>query len=373
MSIPSGPARFRLGALPLAIEGGDGFSNALAAELAPVAVTTTEPAAVTIRTVHGLPRLDDAVVMSPVVVARDAFQHATGRVRYQVRRTGTGHEILVQAAPPGPIRALLPAALQRATHFNHLDHWERRVKSFVYDIFDYVTQSAQLPLRQTYVHASSLERDGRAIALLAWGGIGKTTSLLKLVLEDGWRFLSDDLGLVDADGRLHRSPKHLQVYGYNLKGQPRIEAALLQGRGMLDRASWTFFRAVKGDHRVRRRVSAESLFGPARVASSAPISHAIFLERHRGREFRREPVTPQALADRCAAILLHEISPYHLVACAVHGAGNHDTIPSPGRMHAATHALLVSAFSRVPCEVIGIPTGAGPDALVDYLRPLIQR
>ena len=364
---------YRLGALPISLEGTTGFADALAGELQPIATQGPGAAAsaMSIRVVESLTPLVDAVVMSPVVVSPDALQHVAGRCRYQVRRVPAGLQVDVEVAPPGAIRRLSPAALQRALNFNHLDYWERRVKSFVYDIFDYVAQSAQLPLGQSFVHASSLERDGKAVALLAWGGIGKTTSMLKFVLEDGWRFLSDDLGLIDSAGRLHRSPKHLQVYGYNLLGQPPIERAMLAGRGLLDRASWEFFKAVKGNHRVRRRVSAERLFGPARVATSGQVMQAIFLERHRGRDFRRATVTADALAERCTAILLHEISPFTLVACATQGAGNHQTIPSAGEMHARSFELLRSAFSRVPCEVIGIPSGAGPDDLVGYLRGFI--
>jgi hypothetical protein len=366
-----GTIRFQLGALAVQLEGAGGFLDALAAELAPIRVDSAAdagPAGLAIEVADALPPLPDAVAMSPVRVGRDAFQHAVGRLRYEVGRTATGLRVRVQVAPPGALRSLSPVALQRAFHFNHLDHWERRVKTFVYDIFDYVTEAALLPLGQTYVHASSVERDGRAVALLAWGGIGKTTSLLKLVLEDGWRFLSDDLGLIGADGTMYRSPKHLQVYGYNLAGQPAIERAMLEGRTASDRLSWRVFTAIKGAHRVRRRVSAEQLFGAARVARTGRLERAIFLQRHSGREFTRESITPVALAQRCAAILHHELSPYGLVASAVHGAGNRATIPSVLESQERTLAILGQAFGRVPCELVGIPTGAGPDDLVGYLR-----
>jgi hypothetical protein len=364
---------FRLGTMPIAIQGNNGFTNALTAELNPIADQTATNPIVTFQIVDSLSPLETATVMNPVTVTPEAFQYQAGRVRYEVRVKPGGLHALVSVPEPGALRSFLPVSLQRAMHFNHLDYWERRGKSFIYDIFDYITQSAQLSFHQTYVHASSMERDGKAIALLAWGGIGKTTSLLKLILEDGWKFLSDDLGVVDAHGQLYRSPKNLQIYGYNLQGQDKIESALFANRTMLDSLSWSFFRTIKGNHRVRRRVSAEKLFGAKHIAKSGQMSKAFFLERHRGRDFRCEKITPEALADRCVAILLHEISPYTLVASAIHGAGNNRTILSPGAMYAETHKILVSAFSRVPCEVISIPKEAGPNELVDYLRPLIAR
>jgi hypothetical protein len=364
---------FRLGLMPISLSGSGGFIDALRAELAPIADQRSASPAVSFRVVDSLPALDTATLMKPVSATKDAFQFQAGRVRYEVRAKSGGLEVLLNVPDPGSARSLFPTTLQRTLHFNYLDYWERRVKSFIYDIFDYVTQSAQIPFQQSYVHASSLERDGKAIALLAWGGIGKTTSLLKLVLEDGWKFLSDDLGLLDANGRLHRSPKNLQIYGYNLEGQPEIKSALFKDRTLSDSISWSFFRSVKGNHRVRRRVSAEKLFGNERIATSGEMTQAFFLERHRGRDFRCDRITPEALADRCVAILLHEISPYTLVASAVHGAGNDRTILSPGAMYAETKKILVAAFQKVPCEVVGIPLNAGPNELVSYLRPLIAR
>lgn len=366
---------YQLGRLPIQLDGDSAFAHALAAELAPIRdpATAPPPPALRIQVVDRLAPFESTVAMAPVTVAPDGFAHVAGKVRYQVRRDAAGLRIDLHVPPAGFLRELAPVGLQRFSHFNYLSHAERRVKSFVYDIFDYVAQGAQLPLGQTFVHASSLERDGAAVALLAWGGIGKTTSMLKLVLEDGWRFLSDDLGLVDADGVLHRSPKHMQVYGYNLAGQPAIARAFFGGRSAMDRVSWALFRLLKGDQRIRRRISAESLFGEARVARSGRLERAIFLERHSGRDFRQETLTAEALAERCAAILVREIDPFTLVSCAVHGGGNSGTIPTPGELERASYEILRTAFARVPCHVVGIPKGAGPDALVGYLRPLIAR
>ena len=64
------------------------------------------------------------------------------------------------------------------------------------NVFDYLTQLANVELGQSYLHASSFERDGQGVAMAAWGGVGKTTAMLKLVGEHGWRFLSDDLNLI---------------------------------------------------------------------------------------------------------------------------------------------------------------------------------
>lgn len=371
--MPAAIRHYRLGRLPFSLAGEGGFTEALAAEFEPVGVEGgTAAPLLRINVVERLQAVGDAVLMAPMTVFPDGFAHTAGRVEYQVHRDAGALRVDVRMPPTGFPRNLSSEGTQRFAHLNYLSFAERRVKSFVYDIFDYAAQDAQLPLGQTFVHASSLERDGQAVALLAWGGIGKTTSMLKLVLEDGWRFLSDDLGVVDADGVLHRSPKRMQVYGYNLRGQPRVAEAFFGSRGIADRISWSIFKLFKGNQRVRRRVSAESMFGPARIAKSGQLARAIFLERHMGNEFRRTELTAAALAVRCTTILLRELDPFALVTSASHGGGT-AAIRTLGEAEAATREILERVFARVPCEVIGIPRHAAPDALVDYLRPIIAR
>jgi hypothetical protein len=49
------------------------------------------------------------------------------------------------------------------------------------------------------LHASAVERDGRAIVLSGLGGVGKSTLALSLMADPGFRFISDNLILHDEE------------------------------------------------------------------------------------------------------------------------------------------------------------------------------
>lgn len=173
-----------------------------------------------------------------------------------------------------------PGWLLRTGSSKYLLRSEKVAKNFMYNIFDFVTQLANLRLGQSYIHASSFVRQERAVAVVAWGGVGKTTALLKLVGASGWSFLSDDLGLIDDTRTLWRTPKRLQVYGYNVAGEEATYRALMMsGRNVVDRAAWHVRRWTAGPKRVRRRVSAEELFGPEQTAVRAELTDLFFMER----------------------------------------------------------------------------------------------
>lgn len=61
--------------------------------------------------------------------------------------------------------------------------------------------------RHLLIHASSVEKDGRAIVMTGESGSGKST-LAALLGERGWRFMGDEFALLDlADGRVHPFPR----------------------------------------------------------------------------------------------------------------------------------------------------------------------
>ena len=61
--------------------------------------------------------------------------------------------------------------------------------------------------RHLLIHASSVEKDGRALVMTGESGSGKST-LAALLGERGWRFMGDEFALIDfATGTVHPFPR----------------------------------------------------------------------------------------------------------------------------------------------------------------------
>tara|TARA_R110000782_G_scaffold78276_2_gene154917 strand:+ start:66667 stop:67518 length:852 start_codon:yes stop_codon:yes gene_type:complete len=61
--------------------------------------------------------------------------------------------------------------------------------------------------RHLLVHASSVEKDGRALVMTGESGSGKST-LAAMLGERGWRFMGDEFALIDlASGAIHPFPR----------------------------------------------------------------------------------------------------------------------------------------------------------------------
>ncbi len=65
--------------------------------------------------------------------------------------------------------------------------------------------------RYLLLHASSAERDGKALLMTGASGSGKST-LSAILGERGWRFMGDEFALLDMeDGRLHPFPRAVSL------------------------------------------------------------------------------------------------------------------------------------------------------------------
>ena len=423
---------YRLGRLPFTLSGDGECASYLQAELASLresescAKSSTVPFVprLAFDFVHALPPLRDYTATVPVYAMEDSFRVSYNSLNYHVSRLAGVVNADAQSGRSVPAAAdfesgsatvesesesssLLPAScfplpfsgpllppaglhvalrpddfgrrhrwfstLYRARDWNFLSSEETHAKNFMYGVFDYLTHIAQLQLGQSYIHASSLERDGEGTAIVAWGGIGKTSAALKLITEHGFSFLSDDLGLVDDAGTVWRTPKRLQVYAYNLEGEERLRSMLLDGRSVLDRAAWAWKLQRRGPKGVRRRVSAEELFGAQSVARSAPLKRVFCLERGDAKGFEAREITTEELTHRAAEVVMHEIEPFGLLSRALHSGHHSPILPTQDEVVTATRAVLRRAFDGIPVLGVRIPLATPPSTLATFLLSLIEK
>jgi HprK-related kinase A len=98
--------------------------------------------------------------------------------------------------------------------------------------------------RYLLLHASAVERDGKALLMTGHSGAGKST-LSALLGERGWRFMGDEFALIDLDsGALHAFPRLV-----SLKNEA---IAVMEGEVESDRLGPLMRDTPKGDIRHLR-------------------------------------------------------------------------------------------------------------------------
>ncbi|MCW0215180.1 MAG: hypothetical protein OJJ54_17630 [Pseudonocardia sp.] len=366
------PRRVGLGRLEIEFSGRDLISEAALAELARQA---PGPAGCTgrirfrfgtsVRPAPGAVEMDRFRVGPDVVAVRDRY------LPHSLRWDGSSLDVAVRSAPGWWRNPLLGGAL-RVLDQSYDDAAARLAKRFAYTVFDQAVQLAQIPLGQTWVHSSAVTNGERTALFMAWGGVGKTAALLELLGTGAWRFLSDDLSLLDESGVAHRTPQRVQVFPANVEAQPALRGALLDGRSRADRLHWELRRHLLGARSVRRRVHGGDLFadgrGPAVV--SGRVTDAVQLRRTDSARFTLERSTPRGLATIAAAILQVELEPLGLWLAAVQAAGPLPRWPTPEAMARDSASVVEAGLSTsgARCLVLGVPRRCGPQELLRFLE-----
>lgn len=358
-----------LGNVSIGVAGNDEIANHLRLELAALPPSESVPDVVVQRAVR-----EEDLGFTPATFGNLSIGDRVVRFDYGfwsvsiVTDAGT-MEVRYHAGNSGTHKSMW-APLERVGNWNYLTRAEIVAKNIIYGALDQAVQYQQVRHGQSFIHASSTIFNDKALVIAGWGGAGKTSSVLELVTQQGHRFLSDDLGVLDSDGVVYRSPKKMQIYPYNLIGLDNLEASLLNGRAAVDRGHWAYRKLLRGGSGVRRRVSAEEVFGEAEVGTSAPIGMLLHLERGGWPTAQTRSIPPEEAARRSANILMYELDP--LVRICLANAAHGGVSPfSFEDWRGSAQTVLNSALAGIPCVLLQVPQRIAPRELTRQIVDLL--
>ena len=106
------------------------------------------------------------------------------------------------------------------------------------------------------LHSSAFKRhDGKTIAIGGTGGVGKTSLELLFCYENRYKFLADDIAVIDNEGYIHPNLSWPKIYGYNLENNNELKKEILNVQSIGSKIHWAFHYNLRGAHKVRRRIN----------------------------------------------------------------------------------------------------------------------
>ena len=164
--------------------------------------------------------------------------------------------------------------------------------------------------QQFLLHASGLQApDGTVTLIGGTGGVGKTSLGLELSRHHGFRFVTDDIAVVDRAGHVWPNLAFPKIYGYNVDGDAELRRLLLRGGGWEDRLNWKLHRR-RGADRVRRRVSPADLYS-AYSPAGGKLARYFFIARELRDDVVVERSSSTLLAPLSTAIMDAEYHAFH--------------------------------------------------------------
>jgi hypothetical protein len=239
--------------------------------------------------------------------------------------------------------------------------------------------------RTAMVHAAMVDYRGSGVLLPAWGGVGKTSTVAKLVALPGVRFMADDWAFMRSDGMLMGyakpmfiKPHHRAIYPDLFKGprKPMAPGWLTNSVARLATAvhpvivrypkTAAFTRRWSPEHRM---VHPEQVFGPDSIGSAAPTRLAMFMERADIPDARLVPVSRDWMTSRIVGNFHTELPVVSRRLIEALGA----TGLVPLEEHFGQKAAVVKeALQDVPCSLLQLPVSWSADRTSDFVCGVVR-
>jgi len=231
-----------------------------------------------------------------------------------------------------------------------------------------------------WIHAATVDYRGHGICMPAWGGVGKTSTIAKLLKLDGVAFMGDDWAFVSRDGRLlgyakpmFIKPHHRPIYPHLFakKRKPLVPSRLSQPIARLTTIVHPLITQYPQLARVTRRWSPEHMmvtprqaFPHARISTSAPLATSVFVERYEGtnavlRERDKSWMITRMLGNFHAEVSQHS----HEVINAL-GATN---LVSLDQYFSEKAAIIGDALGDKPTYLLQVPRAWSADRASDVI------
>jgi len=251
----------------------------------------------------------------------------------------------------------------------------------VLPLLDLVTTSRGVAM----IHAATVGYRGRAIALPAAGGTGKTSTMAKLMRRPGFSFMGDDWGFVTADGRLLNyekpmfiKPHHRPIYPHLFKGsrKPLVPVRLSRPVGRFTTVVHPHIvkypkladlaRRMSPEHRI---VTAQQALPGVSVTRDAPLLTSVFVERYEGARTRIAERDPEWMVQRMLGNFHIEMPGFSREVLAGLAATSHLAL---GSFFAAKARVLAGALAEVPSFVLQVPSVYSPDVASDDIVDVVE-
>ncbi len=230
------------------------------------------------------------------------------------------------------------------------------------------------------IHATMVEINGQGVLMPAWGGVGKTSTMAKLLKHPGCLFMGDDWGFVTDSGTLLAygkpmfiKPHHRTIYPHLFTGRrkPLIPSRFSRPIGRLTTLVHpvatkfpklaAFSRRWSPEHKM---VTPEQAFPGMPISTEAPFSVSMFAERHDGSTVELESKSTEWMVDRLVGNFYCEMSQHSRdLVTALSATG---LAPMHAAM-AAKAAVVGKGLQGVPCFLLRVPAEWSADQASDRI------
>jgi hypothetical protein len=172
-----------------------------------------------------------------------------------------------------------------------------------------LTFLAMMEKSQIFLHSSCISNKEEAIAFTGGGNVGKTSLATSLIFKYGFKFLSDDMSIIDDDGIVYLNPSYVGFSPSNIDKVPLLQTKLFKELSFGQKMQWQCLRKLLGNSGVSKRILPTHLFPDSIQKEPTKLKFVVFLQNSSSKDLRIESITADNLAIYSKNLMLTELTP----------------------------------------------------------------
>lgn len=239
-----------------------------------------------------------------------------------------------------------------------------------YSCLWYIFAMTLMKYDQLFIHCGmmSKEADNEGIILTGTGGCGKTSIMMELITNSGYRYMAEDFGIVDKSGDLYDMQKKAAIYQTDVKWGNRYLKKAVSNLPFTQRLEWGLKKAA---HR-----NPVHFFKPIEIFGNEVQNHSklkkiFYLKRaQKGTEIQCRTLTSEQVAERAKTASFRELKELYEILGNIRAVGGdkyYDSYPSLFTIERKYKEILLSSLNGVDCKELEVPLNVKPKDTVKYI------
>ena len=186
--------------------------------------------------------------------------------------------------------------------------------------FEYISYIEAIKKNKILCHSASFVYNDKVILCPAWRNVGKTNLMLNF-MKKGAYYISDDWCMIDAKKNIHRIPKRIHLFDYNLTNnsdilidvKPSLYNLSILNQSLVD-GKYNIPENIKKDiqNKLNIRLHPKTLFPSKVIDFSVGINDIFFLKRKNLKNVSIKKMDIDSLINNLIKVIQFEQYPFRL-------------------------------------------------------------
>lgn len=241
------------------------------------------------------------------------------------------------------------------------------VDTLNYSAFWWILALVFLKYDRAFVHSGMAVKDGKGIALSGVGGSGKTSAVSEM-LNEGWKYIAEDFGVVSTDGMIWEIPKRGAISAEDVSyGSFRL-TKLIDNLPLWQKLRWNYF--TKKNKNPLIAPSLEALYGKENISKNAKLWKIVCIARCSKEMIIEKNVSVEDMAIRIRGASFRVIREMYNILHNLHAVADEEcryNFPMMSVIEERYCEIIEKALENVEFSVVEVPLKINPRLIKDFV------